>query len=102
MVPEHPRTSLVFGGQGPNIPRTFIGMPDPPLPAPLHSEKPIIGYDAAHAAFDQYKRYYQRLSFTAMIGEEVTVQGILFYHASERPIHRAIEVLVFSSTQAYS
>lgn len=62
------------------------------LPAGLTSGKFIIGYGDAHAEFEKCKRYYQNLAYSSLVQDEITIEGVLYYHASEKPIHRELEV----------
>lgn len=76
--------------RGPNMPQG-LGIQST-APVGLTSGKFILGYGDAHAEFEKCKKYYQNLAYSALVQDEITIEGVLYYHASEKPIHRELEV----------
>ncbi|KAJ3972694.1 hypothetical protein EV361DRAFT_867497 [Lentinula raphanica] len=92
-VQHHPQLGTsTYARSGPDIAKPLHGMnfdAPPPLPQ-LQLAQPIIGYSDAHKELERYKLHYQQLAFTKLKGEEIMVQGILYYRSSQMPIHRSI------------
>ncbi|KAE9393106.1 hypothetical protein BT96DRAFT_1052447 [Gymnopus androsaceus JB14] len=76
--------------RGPNVPQA-LGI-HTTIPECLTSKKVTMGYGEAHAEFEKCKRYYQNLAYSALVQDEITIEGVLYYHASEKPVHRELEV----------
>ncbi|KAF5366064.1 hypothetical protein D9757_012396 [Collybiopsis confluens] len=75
---------------GPIVSQALLAIQETPLPVLSSLGQPLTGYTEAHQHFERFKTHYQSLAFTTISTEQIVIQGVMYYHASEPPIHREI------------